>query len=61
MNKEELQHLQAYSDVLCDGLTTISVLSKFLEAEIRDTRHYVKFFKEHVDEIKSLQNTSKNH
>lgn len=61
MNKEELDHLQVYSDVLCNGLTTISVLSKFLDAEIRDARHYVKFFKEHVEEIKSLQNTRKNH
>lgn len=61
MNKEELEHLQVYSDVLCNGLTTISVLSKYLEAEIRDTRHYVKFFKEHVEEIKTLKDAGKNH
>lgn len=55
MKAEELENLKAYSDILSGSLTTISVLSKILESEIRDTRHYVKFFKEHVNEIKALK------
>lgn len=55
MKAEELEDLKVYSDVLNGSLTTISVLSTILESEIRDTRHYIKFFKEHVNGIKTKQ------
>lgn len=53
MKVEELEHLEVYSTVLTDDFTRISVLSSVLEAQIRQAQRCVRFFKEHVDEIKS--------
>lgn len=60
MKAEELEDLQVYSDVLSGNINAISVLSAILESQIRDTKKYVKFFKEHVDE-NALKNARKNH
>lgn len=55
MKAEELEDLKVYSTVLSDDFTRISVLSSVLEAQIRQAQRCVRFFKEHVDEIKTKQ------
>lgn len=53
MKAEELESLEVYSTVLNDDFTKITALSSVLEAQIRQTQRCVRFFKEHVDELKN--------